>query len=291
MRYYGKNYKEQKNNQMKKICAAIIFVVFLSGLHINGQLPRRGNQQFIINQQVRNLYRKPSKKEAELLAPRIEDQQKYAEFLQKPDTGLIKLMPDLGCGENPKVLVATDVCQEYTMPGGGSAYSFRKENYRIWRLADILHKDGIIHAIGARSQGILVTLGDVPLEGISLDTEGLKFLTDFEPKTEFEEAKEQNRKLLEGITYDGFYYRKALRAVENTTYVLRSVAYRGKFYRAIQDVVYNELDYDKRRDIIVAFRIVRQDKTDGSITLLWRTLANEKSPKLEVEKELINEDF
>ena len=263
----------------------------MSVLSVNGQYSRTGNKQFIITQQVRNLYRKPNKKERKLLAPRIEDQQKYAGFLRQPDTGLIKLMPDLGCGENPDVLVATDICQQYTMPGGGSAYSFRKENYRLWRLADILHKDGIIHAVGARSQGILVTLGDVPLESISLGTEGLKFLTDFEPKTEFEEAKKQNHKMLKGITYDGFYYRKALRAVENTTYVLRSVAYRGRFYRSILGVVYNELDYDKRRDVIVAFRIVRQDKTDGSITLLWRTLANEKSPKLKVERELVNEDF
>ena len=276
---------------MKKICLALIFGVLLNVLIVKGQFAEVGNPPFIVNEQIRNLYRKPNKKEAELLIPRIEDQRKYADFLQQPNTGLVKLMPDLGCGENPKVLVVSEVCTQYTMPGGGSAYSFRKETYRIWRLADLLHKDGIIHAIGARSQGILVTLGDVPLENVSLKTEGVKFLTDFVPETEFEEAKKQNRQFLEGIRQGAFYYRKALRAVEDSTYVFRSVAYRGKFYRSVRGVVYNELDFDKRRDVIVAFRIVRQDESNGSITLLWKELANVKSPALKVEKELVNEDF
>lgn len=276
---------------MKKFCVAIIFGVFFSTLNISGQFSRRGNPQFAVSQQIKNLYRKPNKKERGLLSPRLEDQRKYADFLRQPNTGLLKLMPDLGCGENPKILVATEICRQYTMPGGGSAYSFRKKNYRIWRLADLLHKDGIIHAVGARSQGILVTLGDIPLEKVSLNTKEVKFLTDFVPETEFEDAKKQNRKLIEGITKNGYYYRKGLRAVENTTYVLRSVAYKGKFYRAIGNVVYNELDFDKRRDIIIAFRIVRQDVSDGSITLLWKELANKKAPKLKVKKDLVNEDF
>lgn len=276
---------------MRRICLILISGLFLNVLIVKGQFAELGRSPFIVNEHIRNLYRKPNKKEAELLIPRIEDQKKYADFLRQPNTGLIKLMPDLGCGENPKILVVSEVCTQYTMPGGGSAYSFRKETYRIWRLADLLHKDGIIHAVGTRSQGILVALGDVPLDNISLRTEGVKFLTDFVPETEFEEAKKQNRKLLEGIMQGGFYYRKALRAVEDSTYVLRSVAYRGKFYRSVRGLVYNELDFDKRRDVIVAFRIVRQDKSDGSITLLWRELANMKSPALKVEKELVNEDF
>lgn len=276
---------------MRKIVLAVIFGSFLGALPIFGQFFPRDSVRMSVSRQVRNLYRKPNKREAALLEPRLEDRQKYERFLQQPNTGLVKLMPDLGCGENPQVVVVTDVCRQYSMPGSGAAFSFRKRTYRIWRLADLLHKDGIIHAVGARSQGILVALGDVSLDKVTLETRGVDFLTEFKPEIEFEEARGQNREMLKGITRGDFYYRKALRVIERTTYVLRSVAYRGKFYRAIRGVVYNELDYDKRRDVIIAFRIVRQDKTDGSITLLWKELANTKAPKLKVDRDLVNEDF
>lgn len=276
---------------MKKVCVGLIFGLFVQATAVSGQLIRMSRPSSTTVQMIKSLYRKPNKKESALLAPKPADLSRYRRYLERPGTGLVKLMPDLGCGENPQVLVATPICRRYTMPGGGAAYSFRKQRYRIWRLADLLHKDGIIHAVGIRSQGILVTLGDVPLENVSLRTAAVRFLIEFQPETEFEDAKKQNRKLLEGITRNGFYYRKALRAVENTTYVLRSVAYRGRFYRAVGGVVYNELDYDKRRDVIIAFRIVRQDSSDGSITLLWKELANRKSPKLKVNQELVNEDF
>ena len=65
---------------------------------------------------------------------------------------------------------------------------------------------------------------------------------------------------------------------------MRSIAYRGKFRRAEAGVVYNELDFDKRRDIIVVFKIVDVEP-DGSATIVWRMLRESKSPKLKIYRE------
>jgi hypothetical protein len=53
--------------------------------------------------------------------------------------------------------------------------------------------------------------------------------------------------------------------------------------RAVRGISYNELDFDKRRDVIVAFRVVRMDP-DGSISILWKQLADGESPKLNQER-------
>ena len=42
--------------------------------------------------------------------------------------------------------------------------------------------------------------------------------------------------------------------------------------------VYDELDFDERRDLTVAFRIVRRDAE--SVTILWKIISNQKSPAI-----------
>nr|MBA3334881.1 hypothetical protein [Acidobacteriota bacterium] len=94
-----------------------------------------------------------------------------------------------------------------------------------------------------------------------------------------------DRQLSEGVFSDGFQYRRGFYAVENTTYVLRSIAYDGKYFRAVEGVAYNEFAFDKRRDVTVAFRIVRKD-SDGSVTILWKEILRKNSPKIKYQKRL-----
>lgn len=67
------------------------------------------------------------------------------------------------------------------------------------------------------------------------------------------------------------------------TYALRAVAYRGKVIRSMAGIRYNELEYDRRRDVIVAFRVVDMD-SEG-VTIVWRKLADIESPKIKMPKE------
>lgn len=260
---------------MKK-CLLLLSLFLLSSSGIAAQSEM---QLTILRQHIKPLYRKPTKEELAAIAPKALLFEKYAAFLNRSGTGLTRLVPDAGCADNTKVVVASDDCLKYTLPGAGFAYSFRINNYRLPSLADLIFTDNSFQASGVLLHGILVNIGDVPLEKVTLQTNGLKYLVDFQPVTDFEQAKETDKLLVEGIEQDGFVYRRGLRAVEGATYVLRSIAYQGTHYRAVKGVTYNELEFDKRQDIIVAFRIVEKD-ADQSVTILWRELERKEAPKM-----------
>jgi hypothetical protein len=242
-------------------------------------------RQMILDEEARPLYRKPTKKELKAIAPRADLFKQYAEFLRRPNTGLTRLAEDKGCADNTRVVVATDDCLKYTMPGAGSAFSFRTQSYRLPRLADLLYTNKSFQASGVLLHGIFVNLGDVPLEDVNLQTKGLKFLLDFQPEPDYEKGKALDERLTEGIAHDGFLYRRGLYTVENATFALRSIAYSGKYFRSVKNVTYNEFDYDRRRDITVVFRLVAKD-ADGSVTILWRELEQKESPEIKRDTEL-----
>lgn len=230
------------------------------------------------------IYRKPSKEELKAVEPSRELLKKYAQFLRQDDTGLTKLISDRNCSDNTKVIVVSDDCMKYTMPGAGSSYSFRINNYRIPRLADLTFTDNSFQASGVFLHGIFVNIGDVPLENVTLQTNGINYLAEFQPEIDYEKAKELDKQLTEGIRQGDFLYRRGLYIVENTTFALRSIAYDGDYYRSINGITYNELDFDKRRDIIVVFRIVEKDST-GDVTILWKKLQEKDSPKIKKDDE------
>lgn len=235
--------------------------------------------RFYARDYLQDLYRKPTSEELEVIKPDEEDLQKYASFLKEKNTGLIKLINDKGCSENTKIIVATSECLKYKFPGAGSSFSFRTENYRLRRLADITFTDNSFQATGAHLHGILVNIGDIPLEQINSNTNGMEVLVKFKPSTDYKNAAEVDKLLRNGLIHKGFIYRRALYMKENTTFILRSIAYRGKSFRAIRGMTYNELDFDKRRDVIVAFRVIRKYE-NGNISLIWREISNQKAPKL-----------
>jgi len=258
-----------------------ILLVFAAAANLPAQFARTDSEiewrLVFLKRNVEPLYRKPTRKELEAVAPSRELFVKYAGFLRQPETGLTKLIDDKGCAENTKIVVATENCLKYTMPGAGSSFSFRTETYRISRLADITFTDKSFQASGVLLHGIFVNLGDVPLEEVNLQTKGLKYLTDFQPEPDYEKGKAIDLQLTEGVREDGFLYRRGLFIVENTTFAMRSVAYSGKYFRAVKNLTYNEFDYDKRRDVIVVFRIVEKDEA-GNVTILWKKLREKDSP-------------
>lgn len=231
----------------------------------------------ILQKNIEPLYRKPSREELKTLVPKPELVEKFAEFLRQPNTGLTKLIKDAGCAENTKIVVVTAHCQRYTMPGAGSSFSFRTKNYRIPRLADLTFTDNSFQASGVLLQGLFVNIGNVPLDQVGLQSDGVKFLTDFRPEADYEKARTIDRQLTVGIRHDNFLYRRGLYTVENTTFVLRSIAYNGKYFRAVGGVTYNEFDFDNRKDVIIVFRIVEKDD-EGNVIILWKELQRKDTP-------------
>lgn len=240
---------------------------------------QKAQRHKLATQMVDELYRKPSKKELLLVSIDNELQNKFADFLKQDDTGIIKFLNQSKCSNSANVVQANEDCLENTMPGAGASYSFRTNTYRIPQLADLSFTENTFITVGNWIHGLLLEIGDVSLDKLSLQTSEVAELSSFPPASKFETAKEIDLKLLEGIKYKDKIYRRLTPARENTTYLLRSIAYRGTIYKTAQGFVYNELDYDKRKDILVAFRVVKID-SEGNATILWKQLAVKDAPKI-----------
>lgn len=231
----------------------------------------------------KGIYRRPTKKETEILAvaePLIE---RFAAFLKQDNTGIVKLNADPSCVSTSDIVVASEKCVPYAIPGAGTAFSFRTESYRMPRLADVMLSGNIFKTGGVFQQVVMVELGDVPIDEVGLGTKGMKFLIDIKPVSESNEFLTYDKEVQKGIEHDGFTYRRGYPWKVNSTYALRSIAYRGKYMRSIDGVSYDELDFDKRRDIIAAFRVVDQDQS-GNLTIVWKRLRDSEAPKLEISK-------
>jgi hypothetical protein len=257
----------------------LLFIIFLVagssfGQVLSGEFFRR---------QVEVLYRKPTKSELNNVAVDPILFEKYKSFLNAKDTGLIRLMSDKGCSSSNKIVVASEYCLTYSMPGNGSAYSFRFENYRIRHLADLAFKDNVLYSGGRLTLSAMANLGNKDINSITQDSESVKEIAELMPETDFDIVVKQVERLKKGVTINNIFFSNKLSAEKNSTYILRSVAFGGNNFVAIKGFTYNEFDYDKRRDIIIAFRVVEKNN-DGSVVLLWKELRNEKAPKIKFRK-------
>lgn len=225
--------------------------------------------------------KKPTKEQKKQLQANAEDQSKYAQLLTQQNTGIFKLLPDAGCEENPLVIKADENC--LNIIPGSSFYSFREDEHTTETLADIRLKNGFLVSDGILSQGILVNLGDVAIERVSLNSEGLHYLRNYQPQELSKEANKQHLQMMRGVKSGKYEYRKIQSAVENSTYALRVIAYRGNIIRSFRGYHYDLLGGDKRIDLTIAFRVVRKED-DGSLTLVWKQLERRESPKLKYQR-------
>lgn len=262
----------------------ILSVLFILASEIAGQVPQAGRSPRRGLQNRSSFFpfrKKPSKEQKRQLQPRAEDLARYTNFLARENAGIFRLLPDLGCQDSALVLRADETCLN-AIPES-SFYSFREDEHTSETLADVRIKNNNFVTDGLLSQGILVNLGDVELEKTDINSKGFRFLNAYKPSELSPEAAKQSFEILRGINFDGYHYKKILPAVENNTYALRVVAYRGSLYRSYRGYLFDLLAGDKRIDITVAFRVVRKEP-DGSLTLLWKELSRKDSPKLKYPK-------
>ncbi len=209
----------------------------------------------------------PNSAEKLLLAPSPELHEQFAEFLELPNTGLVRMYPP----GRRRVISVTDLATG-RRPGFGryaSLYSFTKakhgnglNGYVDPRLgwAELLLINGrFITGFNGEALGVLVALGDVPLETVTPDTDGVTGLANITPPADYFEAVSLSRRNRAGFALDRFRYGSSLPVAENTTYVMRSTS-------------------NKRADILVGFRVLRVEE-NGSLTLLWRKLRVYPKPK------------
>lgn len=231
------------------------------------------------------LYRKPTKKELNLVAVDAQLKIKFANFLKTENTGLFKFLKS-NCHTKANVVEVSEECLANTIPGAGASFSFRINNYRIPALSDLSFVANNFLTVGQWGHGLLLDIGNIPLEEISVQNQSVVNLSDFAPASDFKTARFLNLNLHKGVKHNDSVFYSHLPAKENTTYLLRSIAYRGSLPKVANGLAYNELDFDKRKDVLIAFRIVGIDEK-GSVTVLWKQLAEKDSPKIQAPK--INE--
>jgi hypothetical protein len=244
--------------------------------------------------------------EKKRVVPSEADRRLYKDFLRQPKTGITRLVMPVLCSV-PLAEVLRDrekyakQCPSINLFTGG--FSFRKNEYAIPNLADVVINKNVIYSAGLLAQAIMTNLGDTPLDGLSLQSPGVKFLVDFVPEITATAIDQQSVKFNKGYTEDKFTYARGFKIAENTSFALRVIAYRANpnrpmpstaalsnkdFYKmdsairpsggATVETRVDPLFGDERKDVIVAFRIIRVG-ADGSVTLIWRELQRKDAPK------------
>jgi len=211
----------------------------------------------------------------------------YSEFLKAEKTGVFKLFPDYDCVVKNVIRIDGD-CKNFVM--ASSSFSFRNLGYAHPYYSDLGFDQGEIFSNAFFSQGIIVSLGDVPIEDVTPSRDGLKFLFDLPPASEPGEARKVAVKFKAGLENGGFKYSTSLKPAENTTYALRSIAYNVANslpavteMTSLNEMRFHTLSLDKRADVIIVFRIIRKG-TDGSLTIVWKELDRREAPKIKFSK-------
>lgn len=185
-----------------------------------------------------------------LLAPAEEDLAAYADFLGRPKTGLVRLLP------------RETFESKLAVRGGGAYYSFTRLTHEYGYGSDIsLERDQFSVGFAGANYGFIVNLGEVPLGEVTRETFGVRQLDEHRPPADEPKARLEQRRASDGFEVEGWRYRNRLPVRLDDTYAVRSVDYGTS-------------------DVLVAFRVVRKD-SDGSVTLLWKLLKQYSKPKLE----------
>jgi hypothetical protein len=191
-----------------------------------------------------------------LLAPSAQDRLTYESFLRERKTGLIRLMP-----REFYDWETYGAKKRIPIRGGGAYYSFANLTHAYGYGNDLaLERNVLSVGFGGADYGMLTNLGDRPLEGITLDNPGARFMAQYKPPARERFARSEFRRFQSGVTIDGVLYRSRLPLEIGATYLLRSIVYRES-------------------DVLVAFRTVRED-TDGSVIIAWKLLKKYPVPEL-----------
>lgn len=198
--------------------------------------------------EIESLREQITAREEVLLAPSKEDREAYADFLSQAGTGLVRLLP------------REKWDTKLSLRGGGAFYSFARLTHDYSYGSDVqLERGQFSVGFAGANFGFMVSLGDVPLENVSAETEAVRFMASYKPPSAEPEARAAYRQFAygEGHAAGPWTYKSRLPAAAARTYALRSIDYGNS-------------------DVLVAFRVVRKD-SDGSFVLLWKLL--EKYPK------------
>lgn len=220
------------------------------------------------------------------------DLKQYGEFLRAENTGIFKLFPNYDC-QTENVIRVDGECETFVPMS--SNFSFRQKSYIDFDYSDLQFYKGELNSSGFFTQGIFLSLGELPIETVSL--ESIRALTEVTTASNFNEARVKSVDFYNGVAANGSTLISRVKPQLNNTYAIRIIAYKvansfppvtGKT-PTIQ-LKFMSLSYDKRSDEIIVFKIVRKDEI-GGLTLVWKQLSKRDAPKIKFSKDEPLSDF
>ncbi len=195
--------------------------------------------------------------EDQFLAPGEEDRAAFKEFLAQSDTGLIRLLPR----EVYESEVNKKNRKTLTIRGGGAYFSFARLTHEYGYGSDLELQSGYLSVgFAGADYGMMIDLGDVPLDEIGNDHPRVLSLLNYVAARDEPQARAEHYEIQTGRILYGATYKNRLPVKVNSTFLLRSINYSNS-------------------DILVACRVVRKD-TDGSVVIAWKLLKKFPKPEL-----------
>jgi hypothetical protein len=198
------------------------------------------------------------------LYPSAAERASFAALLREDGTGLMRLLPYTGCKVDPRIVNVNGSCLDQVPPvsGGGAFYSFKARKHERAFASDIALRDDLFNAgFMNHTVGLLTSLGDVPLDAVTLQSKAVRPFLKFVPAKTLAETELEFKRSRAWRESPDYVYGATAPARANTTYVLRSIAFAP--------------NRSKPTDVLVAFRITRKD-TDGAVTIVWKHLQKPK---------------
>lgn len=209
--------------------------------------------------------RKMTAEHKQRLYPSEAERASFAALLREDGTGLARLLPYTGCIADPRIINVSGSCLDQVPPvwGGGSFYSFRAKKHHLAFYSDIALRDDLFNAgFMKHTLGLLTMLGDVPLDTVTLQSDAVRPFLKLVPAGTLAETEQEFMRSRAWLEVRGRTYGSTAPVRDNTTYVLRSIAF--------------EPDRSKPSDVLVAFRVTRKD-ADGAVTVVWKQLQKPKN--------------
>jgi hypothetical protein len=206
------------------------------------------------------------------LAVSDRDRADHAAFLNRPNTGLIRLL-------SPRVSQSSLNRQPpVKINGDGAYYSFNYRSHEYGYGSDLQLTTGFVVTNGVPQPphhelsvgfagadfGMLTNLGSTPLETLTVDDARANFMRAYKPPQAESKARGEYHRFQLGVTIGNATYKSKLPIQIGATYLLRSIV------------------YDKS-DVLVAFQVVRQDP-DQSFIIAWKLLKQFGTPALNKSK-------
>jgi hypothetical protein len=198
------------------------------------------------------------------LYPSAAERASFAALLREDGTGLMRLLPFTGCVVDPRIVNVNGSCLDQVPPvaGGGSFYSFRDKKHQRAFASDIALRNDLFNAgFMNHTLGLLTTLGDVPLDAVTLHSKAVRPFLKLVPAKTMAETEREFKRSRAWLEVPDHTYSATAPVRANTTYVLRAIAF--------------EPNRSKPSDVLVAFRITRKD-ADGAVTVVWKHLQKPK---------------